>query len=63
MCDLLYEKLSQEDYNQDSRVEILEDFIIQAKNKNIFVHLKSERGIVDNPSSFVEFFKLKKESN
>lgn len=44
-------------------VEILEDFAIQAKNKNIFVHLKSERGVVDNPSSFIEFFKLKKESN
>jgi MFS superfamily sulfate permease-like transporter len=44
-------------------VEILEDFVIQAKNKNIFVHLKSERGTVDNPSSFIEFFKLKKESN
>lgn len=41
-------------------VEILEDFIIQAKNKNIFIHLKSERGFIDNPSSFVEFFKLKK---
>ncbi len=44
-------------------VEILEDFAIQAKNKNIFVHLKSERGEVDNPSSFIEFFKLKKQSN
>ena len=43
-------------------VEILEDFAIQAKNKNIFVHLKSERGIVDNPTSFIEFFKLKKQS-
>lgn len=43
-------------------VEILEDFIIQAKNKNISIHLKSERGIVDNPSSFIEFFKLKKQS-
>lgn len=42
-------------------VEILEDFIIQAKNKNIFIHLKSERGIVDNPSSFIAFFKLKKQ--
>jgi len=44
-------------------VEILEDFIVQARNKNIFVHLKSERGTVDNPSSFIEFFKLKKQSN
>lgn len=44
-------------------VEILEDFIIQAKNKNIFIHLKSERGLVDNPTSFIEFFKLKKQFN
>lgn len=38
-------------------IEILEDFIIQAKNKNIIIHLKSERGEVDNPESFIEFFK------
>ncbi len=43
-------------------VEILEDFVIQARNKNIFIHLKSERGVVDNPTSFIEFFKLKKQS-
>ncbi|VXB72421.1 conserved membrane hypothetical protein [Flavobacterium sp. 9AF] len=44
-------------------VEILEDFVVQARNKNIFIHLKSERGIVDNPKSFIEFFKLKKKSH
>jgi MFS superfamily sulfate permease-like transporter len=44
-------------------VEILEDFIVQARNKNIFIHLKSQRGEVNNPSSFIEFFKLKKQSN
>ncbi len=43
-------------------VEILEDFIIQARNKNINVHLISERGIVDNPVSFIEFLKLKKQT-
>uniref|UniRef100_UPI00404B196C SulP family inorganic anion transporter n=1 Tax=Flavobacterium sp. TaxID=239 RepID=UPI00404B196C len=42
-------------------IEILEDFIIQAKNKNIFIHLKSQRGEIDNPSSFIDFFKLKKQ--
>lgn len=41
-------------------IEILEDFIIQAKNKNIQIHLLSERGNVDNPESFVEFLKLDK---
>ena len=43
-------------------VEILEDFIIQAKNKNINIYLKSERGDIENPASFIEFFKLKKQS-
>lgn len=41
-------------------IEILEDFVIQAKNKNIEVHLKSERGNVTNPESYVEFFNKKK---
>lgn len=44
-------------------VEILEDFVIQARNKNIHVTLKSERGDVENPESYIEFFKLKKESD
>lgn len=44
-------------------IEILEDFVIQAKNKNIHVHIKSERGNVDNPSSYIEFFKLKKKTD
>lgn len=43
-------------------VEILEDFIIQAKNKNIAINLISERGNIDNPDSFVEFIKLKKQT-
>lgn len=41
-------------------VEIIEDFLIQARNKNIHVHLLSERGNVDNPESFIEFLKLDK---
>ena len=44
-------------------IEILEDFVIQTRNKNIHVHLKSERGNVDNPTSYIEFFKLKKKSD
>jgi MFS superfamily sulfate permease-like transporter len=44
-------------------VEILEDFIIQAKNKNISIFLISERGNVENPDSFIAFFKLTKKSN
>ena len=39
-------------------IEILEDFSTKAKNKNINIKLYSERGIVENPESFIEFFKL-----
>ena len=39
-------------------VEILENFAIQAKNKNIDIKLISERGIVENPDSYIEFFQL-----
>ncbi|HNL08574.1 MAG TPA: solute carrier family 23 protein, partial [Chitinophagales bacterium] len=37
--------------------EVLEDFVTQAKNKNIHVTLHSERGTIENPSSYIEFFK------
>ena len=43
-------------------IEILEDFIIQAKNKNIHFQLISERGTFDNPKSITEILKLKKQS-
>ena len=39
-------------------IEILEDFAIKAKNRNIDIKLISERGIVKNPPSYIEFFKL-----
>lgn len=41
-------------------IEILEDFAIKAKNRNINIKLVSERGIVENPPSYIEFFKLDK---
>ena len=37
-------------------IEILEDFAFKAKEKNIDIKLISERGIVENPASFIEFF-------
>ena len=40
-------------------IEILEDFLLKAKNRNIEISLISERGNVKNPKSFIEFFKLK----
>ncbi|MDG4716105.1 SulP family inorganic anion transporter [Winogradskyella sp. YYF002] len=41
-------------------VEILEDFSVKAKERNINIKLFSERGIVENPESFIAFFKLEK---
>jgi hypothetical protein len=41
-------------------IEILEDFSEKARNRNIDIKLISERGIVQNPDSYIEFFKLEK---
>ena len=43
-------------------IEILEDFAFKAKQRNIDIKLVSERGTVENPESFIEFFKLEKRS-
>lgn len=40
-------------------IEILDDFAFKAKERNIDIKLVSERGIVENPQSFIEFFKLR----
>ncbi len=40
-------------------IEILEDFALKAKERNITIKLISERGIVENPPSYIEFFKLR----
>lgn len=40
-------------------IEILEDFSEKARNKDIEITLISERGLINNPSSFIEFFKLR----
>jgi len=45
-------------YLDNDIIEILEDFTFKAKNRNINIKLVSERGIVENPSSIIEFFKL-----
>lgn len=39
-------------------IEILDDFSLKAKNRNINITLISERGTVNNPDSFSDFFKL-----
>jgi len=46
-------------YLDNDIVEILEDFSLKARNRNIDIRLISERGEVDNPDSFIEFFKLR----
>ncbi|MCL4162289.1 UNVERIFIED_CONTAM: hypothetical protein GTU68_064342, partial [Idotea baltica] len=44
-------------------IEILEDFIFKARERNIDIKLISKRGIVENPSSFIDFFENKPKSN
>jgi len=43
-------------------IEILEDFLFKAKERNIDIKLISKRGVVENPSSFIEFFKSRPKS-
>jgi MFS superfamily sulfate permease-like transporter len=47
-------------YLDNDIIEILEDFTVKAQERHIDIKLISERGIVENPISFIEFFKLKK---
>jgi MFS superfamily sulfate permease-like transporter len=47
-------------YIDSDIIDILEDFAIQAINKNITIHLISERGNETNPQSYVAFFKKEK---
>ncbi|UII77856.1 SulP family inorganic anion transporter [Flagellimonas sp. HMM57] len=49
-------------YLDNDIIEILEDFSEKARNKNINIKLVSERGEVENPESYIKFFKLDKES-
>ena len=47
-------------YLDNDIIEILDDFSEKARNKNINIKLISERGVVDNPESYIQFFKLSK---
>ena len=49
-------------YLDNDIIEILEDFAFKAKERNITIKLVSERGIVENPPSYIEFFKLRPKS-
>jgi len=46
-------------YLDNDIIEILDDFAFKAKEKHIDIKLISERGIIENPDSFIEFFKLR----
>ncbi|MDT0555700.1 SulP family inorganic anion transporter [Patiriisocius hiemis] len=46
-------------YLDNDIVEILDDFAFKAKERNIDIKLISERGIIENPESFIEFFQLR----
>jgi MFS superfamily sulfate permease-like transporter len=44
-------------------IEILEDFLYKARERNIDIKLISKRGIEENPSSFIQFFKDRPKSS
>ncbi len=49
-------------YLDNDIIEILEDFALKAKERNIDIKLISERGMIENPSNYMEFFKLRPKS-
>ncbi|TKD65245.1 SulP family inorganic anion transporter [Flavobacterium sp. ASW18X] len=50
-------------YLDNDIIEILEDFSEKAKNRNINIKIISERGVVENPPSYIKFFNLKKKQS
>lgn len=50
-------------YLDNDIIEILEDFAYKAKQRNIDIQLVSKRGVEENPSSFIEFFRTRPKSN
>ncbi|MCF1420744.1 SulP family inorganic anion transporter [Mangrovimonas futianensis] len=50
-------------YLDQDIIEILEDFLYKAKERRIDIKLVSKRGVVENPESFVEFFKTRPKSS
>jgi MFS superfamily sulfate permease-like transporter len=43
-------------------IEILEDFSEKRISRNISINIVSEQGIIENPESFISFFKLRLKS-
>ncbi len=50
-------------YLDNDIIEILEDFSEKAKNRHIDIKLISERGVVENPDSYIQFFSLRSKSS
>ncbi|MCL4117481.1 UNVERIFIED_CONTAM: hypothetical protein GTU68_062953 [Idotea baltica] len=46
-------------YLDNDIIEILDDFAFKAKERNIDIKLISERGEIENPPSYIEFFMLR----
>ncbi|WP_430908754.1 SulP family inorganic anion transporter [Maribacter sp. 2-571] len=46
-------------YLDNDIIEILDDFGEKARNRNITIKLVSERGVVENPESYSDFFRLR----
>ena len=49
-------------YLDNDIIEILEDFLLKAEERNIDIKLVSKRGVVENPSSFIKFFNEREKS-
>ena len=50
-------------YLDNDIIEILEDFLFKAKERNIDIKLVSKRGVVENPESFLKFFNERPKSS
>ena len=50
-------------YLDNDIIEILEDFSEKARHRKININLISERGIQENPDSFIQFFQLTPRTN
>ncbi|MFD1094645.1 SulP family inorganic anion transporter [Salegentibacter chungangensis] len=47
-------------YLDNDIIEILDDFKVKAEERNINIKLISERGVIENPESYYQFFRLEK---
>ncbi|GAA3559262.1 SulP family inorganic anion transporter [Snuella lapsa] len=50
-------------YLDNDIIEILEDFAFKARERNIDIKLVSKRGVVENPTSFIQFFNERPKSS